>query len=390
LKNNAAVVAIGSELLNGQITNRNGAWISQQLFTFGVNPLVHLIVDDNKAQIIQYLSAAVKECDHIFITGGLGPTSDDITRDAVAEWLGLELKYDEGSWEHVQNIYSNFNRPVPPSNKQQCYFPQHAVVLNNPAGTANAFYLNINEKHIWVLPGPPHEIEVIWTDHISQQLQDIHESSIHYCIRKWRTIGIGESNLTEVVEPIVSGSGAELAYRAHAPYVEIKIRYPLNKSEEFRALRVAMNTQLEPWIFEEDEENKSQELVDLLESRNSAWVYDSVTEGYLNELLSESLRKSKLREGSFSFVNSFENTEDPEEFMRECLGWTKDVDIALGVIGFYDSGEWTIGVKQNDDIVIKTFKSPYQRETLRRRNQHAIAALAIREWLAVLKDQLRH
>ena len=102
MPNNAAILAIGSELLSGQITNRNSVWISKELFNYGIATDLHLVVDDIKDKISNWIELASKECDHIFITGGLGPTSDDLTRDAIAAWAGLELEFEEESWTHVK------------------------------------------------------------------------------------------------------------------------------------------------------------------------------------------------------------------------------------------------------------------------------------------------
>ena len=117
MPNNAAILAIGSELLSGQITNRNSVWISKELFNYGIATDLHLVVDDIKDKISNWIELASKECDHIFITGGLGPTSDDLTRDAIAAWAGLELEFEEESWTHVKEIFARFNRPVPSSNR---------------------------------------------------------------------------------------------------------------------------------------------------------------------------------------------------------------------------------------------------------------------------------
>jgi molybdenum cofactor synthesis domain-containing protein len=391
----AAILAIGSELINGQILNRNAQVLSQNLFAHNIETALHLSVDDNIHEIRSWLETIEKSSDLIFVTGGLGPTSDDLTRNAIAAWASRELEYDQSSWDHIETMFARLGRTPPKTNEQQCYFPSGSKILINKYGTANGFYLEVRGKHVWVLPGPPREIAGLWKNHISNQLLEQTHSQ-HFVIDKWRTIGLGESHLAEIIEPLITMVPISVAYRAHAPYVETKLRYDPKSQVQINPVKAAITNALEPWIFETDEEDKAAELVGLLEEAGSSWVYDGATDLFVADLLAESLRRSSIRQGSFSLVSSLESTDDPEVFVQECMGWTADVDIALSVSGFYDDGRWSIGVKRGTHLITNTFPAPYKSrgvdegQIVKRRNQQAIAALAVKEWLAVLEDNLSH
>jgi len=219
----SSILAIGSELLSGQILNRNAQWLSQRLTQLGFTIKQHLTVDDDHQAIINGIEQLTSETDQVFITGGLGPTTDDLTRVAVASWAKRKLMYDPASWAHIEEIFAKSQRAAPATNKQQCFFPDGSEILLNRAGTANGFYVSHLNKNIWVLPGPPKEIEAIWYDSIVKKLETRIPEHDRFKTKMWRTIGIGESHLAEILNPIVAGISINVAYRAHAPYVETKI-----------------------------------------------------------------------------------------------------------------------------------------------------------------------
>src|SRR5277367_6737018 len=132
----AAIVAIGTELTTGRIVDTNSAWISRRLMTIGVKPVVHLSCPDERPAVIETLRDAARRAKAIVVTGGLGPTEDDLTRDAVAEAAGVPLDFDAPSFEKIEKIYASFRRgPIPPSNRRQAEIPRGARILDNDCGT---------------------------------------------------------------------------------------------------------------------------------------------------------------------------------------------------------------------------------------------------------------
>ena len=137
----ATILGVGTELTTGQITNKNGSWISKQLMSYGVTTASHIVVPDDKKLITQALDYCANTSQIIFITGGLGPTSDDFTRDLISEWTNQKLVFDDSSWKHVQDRLTSRGFTVKDIQRQQCYFPETAKVLTNAHETANGFYM---------------------------------------------------------------------------------------------------------------------------------------------------------------------------------------------------------------------------------------------------------
>ena len=171
----ASVLAIGTELVSGQILNRNAQTISLHLLHRGISTESHLSVSDNKENILKALNYLENLSDLIFVTGGLGPTTDDFTRDVVAEWADKKMVYDEATWKYITDRLRSRGLNVHEHQKQQCYFPEGAKILTNSQGTAHGFSFECSRstcvKKIIVLPGPPSEVAAIWKDHLDEWLK---------------------------------------------------------------------------------------------------------------------------------------------------------------------------------------------------------------------------
>lgn len=391
MTSSAAILAVGSELLSGQVTNRNAAWLSAKLQDLGIPVTRHLVVDDVEQEILDGLDTAAAAASILFVTGGLGPTSDDLTRQVIARWVGEELVYDPDSWDHITNLFARMSRTVPEANRQQCFFPQSAKVLTNNAGTANGFVLSGKGREIWVLPGPPIEIETIWKEHVDALLQNRVPLAERKRLRMWRTIGRGESHLAEIIEPLVQGQGVEVAYRAHAPFVELKLRFPEATADKYTPLCDRITTTLTPWLFESDGQNVAQELASKLAGYRTVDIYDGVSQGNLSELLAGPIRETLPGTTSLSFVTAWERHESPRQALEQWLASETNADMALGLAGFDAEGRWAIGIRLHGEKSVVERPSPYKwnaGEALRARNLKAIASLAAKAWLTLLSGSL--
>ena len=251
----AAVLTIGNEVSSGQILNSNAAWISQELEALKVEVLTQLTVQDTDSQILDALNFIAKHAEVIIVTGGLGPTKDDLTRHSVNSWLGENLEFDQNSWQSIVDRLGSFGVPVAESNKQQCYFPKNSTILKNEAGTANAFYYKKDHIHLWCLPGPPREIKRIWSDHISSFItKNISQGLTGLSLMLWQCLGKSESALGEIVEEAIEGSSLSSGYRPHIPYVEVKIWSPDNELKENQKFLDKLDTAIKPWVVAKDKE----------------------------------------------------------------------------------------------------------------------------------------
>jgi competence/damage-inducible protein CinA-like protein len=380
----ASVLAIGSELLNGQILNRNAQWISNRLVDAGFVVRTHMTVDDELDAIVAALDHLAASSKFLFVTGGLGPTSDDLTRDAVARWTGQELVYDPSSWTHIEEVFTRFGRTAPATNKQQCWFPDGSDILRNRAGTANGFHLQHRDVRIWVLPGPPREVEAVWTDHVKDDLQSIVPANERLVTRMWRTIGLGESHLAEVLSPVVTGRGVSVAYRAHAPYVETKISYPAFSADKHTGLVREIGTVLGKWMFETDDEDLITILGSELNRFTSVDIYDGATQGQIAQFLSPHIKSSAKIQRQVSLVTSWESHDSPRQFVEQCFAVSGASELALAVAGYDHAGTWAFGVRSPAGTEVVEKPSVYFGEEVRSRNQMAVAALAIKGWLNII------
>lgn len=299
----ASILAIGTELTTGQIINKNAATISEKLKALGIITNAHLTVPDDRALILDSLLFLESKSELIFITGGLGPTSDDFTRDVVAEWAQSQMKFSEESWSHVQERLNARGFTVRDMQKQQCYFPENAKILFNSEGTANGFKLNFKNKEIYVLPGPPREIEAIWRDGIQLDLIEKTKNLNKLITKSWDTIGVGESEVAFQVEELLKDKPREkyleIGYRVHLPYVEVKISFE-NKEEIFWSLWLdKVDRQLNSITVARNFNDVAKIALEKIKDFDFTF-YDFVSEGYLHNRLSPHLKKLK----SWSFKQS--------------------------------------------------------------------------------------
>lgn len=302
----ASLLAVGTELTNGQIVNKNGSTISEKLVGFGINVVHHLVVPDDRAEILKALDYCASS-DLIFVTGGLGPTSDDFTRDLISQWVKQDLIFDEKSWHHVSERLTSRGYTVKDIQRQQCYFPKGCEILENSQGTANGFFLtNENHKHkpkVFVLPGPPREIDAIWNSFIHNWLKENTQHIDRKIIRSWDTIGVGESDVALIVEKIFEGkklSGAniwnetgalpiDIGYRVHLPYVEVKITYPISASYTCEMFVKLIDAALASITVLKDFTDAASLFAQKISNREIA-IYDFVSEGFLNHRLAAVLK----------------------------------------------------------------------------------------------------
>src|SRR3990167_9660439 len=275
-----ALLATGDELVNGDILNTNGQAIAQALFDLGMEVGMHLVVADQQAEIenaIQYLLTHHKA---LIITGGLGPTSDDRTRFALAKALNQELILDESCWEAIQarlNRYTLTNQPI--SNKNQALFPQEATIIPNDNGTAAGCYLEHNQKVIFMLPGPPSECLPMFKQFIIPQLQkqQLAEPIIH---KKWLLFNVSEGEIADRLDTLAAPYDITTGYRINFPYVEFKAH---SKDEKkLAAFLTAANSLLQSHQLNPESLPASQMLINfLMNSDKAISLDDQATKGYL-------------------------------------------------------------------------------------------------------------
>ena len=289
----AEVLAVGTELLLGQITNSNAAWIGEQLALAGIDCHHHTVVGDNHQRMVTAMRACLARSDALIVSGGLGPTQDDITREAVAEVMNVALVRDEAIVERIRTMFASRGRDMPESNCRQGDVPGGATVIEQKLGTAPGLICPVGNKVIYAVPGVPYEMEEMVVRAVLPDLRrraaEAGEEQATIRSRVLRTWGLSESAVAEMVGPRVEaleGAGrVTLAFLASG--IEgIKVRITAKTPDEKSAM-AALDAEeqelrglLGPAVFGVDEQGIEDVVGRLLAERGwSLAVAESVTGG---------------------------------------------------------------------------------------------------------------
>ena len=207
------IVAVGTELLLGQIADTNSAWLGDHLAAAGVASHFHQAVGDNHDRIVLALRTALARSDAVIMCGGLGPTHDDITRDAIAEVMNVPLERDAASVERMRTVFSSRGREMPDTNLRQADVPVGATVIPQTKGTAPGLICPVGHKVVYAVPGVPYEMSDMFTRGILPDLErrmaEVGERSGVIASRVVRTWGMTESALAEVLQGRIDELGAD-------------------------------------------------------------------------------------------------------------------------------------------------------------------------------------
>lgn len=228
----AEVIAIGTELLLGQIQDTNTAYIARTLNASGIDIFRSTMIGDNEKRIAAVINETLQRADIVITTGGLGPTVDDPTRNAVALAYGVENVYRTELWEEIQDRFRAYGRAPSENNKRQAYLPQGAVVIHNPVGTAPAFFFERNGKLLFSLPGVPSEMKTLLHNEVIPHILNIFKLESAIVTRVLHSIGIGESSVDELVAELETLSNPTLGLAAHPGQVDIRITAKAHTKEE--------------------------------------------------------------------------------------------------------------------------------------------------------------
>lgn len=200
---NAEIIAVGSELLLGQIVNTNARFLSAQLAEMGINVFYHTVVGDNPDRLKSVLEVAEKRSDLIILTGGLGPTKDDLTKETIAKHLGKKLVMDENALKSIEFYFERTNREMTENNKKQAIILEGSHVLQNDHGMAPGMQTIVNGRTYILLPGPPKEMEPMFLKYGHAALMGELQSHEQIVSRVLRFFGIGEAMLETEIEDLI-------------------------------------------------------------------------------------------------------------------------------------------------------------------------------------------
>ena len=244
------VVAVGTELLLGQIVDTNSAWLGEQLAASGIDSHFQVKVGDNPARMVQALRIALSRSDAVIVCGGLGPTQDDITREAIAEVMNVPLERDEAVVDRIRAMFESRGRVMAESNKRQADVPRGAVVIPQTRGTAPGLVCPVGKKVVYAVPGVPHEMKDMVQRAVLPDLRARAGTSATIVSRVLRTWGLPESTLAEVVAPRLealdaAGGNPTIAFLASGiEGIRIRITAKAEDEDAARALLEAEDAEL--------------------------------------------------------------------------------------------------------------------------------------------------
>jgi nicotinamide-nucleotide amidase len=217
-----AVLSIGTEVTRGELVNSNAAWLGAELTAIGFEVVEHSVVDDHRGRIADALQRLAQRVRVVVSTGGLGPTTDDVTTEAVAAALGVGIVRDTASLDHIRRRFEKAGRTMSPSNEKQADFPNGADILPNPIGTAPGFGVRLGECVAYFLPGVPREMKRMFEQQVVPRVRALASNNLFQI--RLRTFGLPESAVGDKLEGVESAfPGTTIGYRAQFPEIEVKV-----------------------------------------------------------------------------------------------------------------------------------------------------------------------
>lgn len=289
----AEIITIGDEILIGQIVDTNSAWMATELNQIGIRVKQISSVSDDREHILKALAEAANRVDIVFITGGLGPTKDDITKRTLAEYFNVELVEDPETLEHVKGIFARFNRPLIEVNRLQAYVPANCKVIFNQNGTAPGMWFYENKVTYISMPGVPFEMMYMMTERVLPQIKELFKLPviIHKTIL---TVGEGESFLAERIADIENDLPAhiKLAYLPKLGMVRLRLsafgEHETGLQEQVDQFAKRIIERIGAAFVIDEDIALEKAILDKMESQGlTLSVAESCTGGYLSHLFTQ-------------------------------------------------------------------------------------------------------
>ena len=237
----AEIISVGTELLFGEIVDSNAAYLAQELAARGIALHRKTVLGDNLHRLQEGILTALGRADLVILGGGLGPTDDDLTREAIAAALNETPTEDPALLAWLQGLYTARGRTMPEINRKQAWLIPSAEALPNPVGTAPGWFVRTGGKLVVALPGPPREMRTMWREQVLPRLPQpdfaLHATTIH-------TQGIGESNLAEVLGDLCRGANPSIGTYARQTGVDVRVAASAPTEREAAALAAPLLEQV--------------------------------------------------------------------------------------------------------------------------------------------------
>jgi nicotinamide-nucleotide amidase len=363
----AEIVSIGSELTSGANLDTNSQWLSRKLAEIGVQTGWHSTIPDDHEVNLNSFRLAASRAGLVIISGGLGPTQDDLTRETMAKLAGVDLLFDEPSWQAIQEMFTRRNRVCPERNRVQALFPKGSEPLPNSNGTAPGIFMIHNGTILVALPGPPREMELMWKNEVEPRLlkADLGKLGLgggFLARRTIRTFGAGESAVEEKLLDLTKrGAEPEVGITASNAIISLSItargETPAEAQSHIAPIEATIRERLGELVFGADNDTLQEAVASLLEElKLSVSLAESITCGRaasllgavpgISEWLAGSLvvYQAKAKERLLGYPKHLLETEDcvgPEtaKFLAKSVRERLGTDIGVAVVGYAGPGD---------------------------------------------------
>ncbi len=335
------ILCVGTELLLGDILNTNEQFLSQKLAALGISVLHRSTVGDNSGRLANELKTALGRSDIVITSGGLGPTTDDLTKEVCCEVMGFELREDEGTVERIRSYFRNKGAEMPESNLKQAMLPVGATVFENNHGTAPGAALERDGKCVILLPGPPGELVPMFNESVRGFLSKYSDGVI--VSHSINIIGMGESAVAEKTADMLDGENPTVAPYAKSGEVRLRVTAKAATADEADSLcRPVVDSlcdRLGDVVYGTDMESIEQRVVELLRKKGKKIACaESCTAGYIPKRITDIPGASEVFEcGIVSYSN---------EIKMKLLGVSADTLEKYGAVSEQTAREMAVGAKR--------------------------------------------
>lgn len=358
----AELISVGTELLLGEVLNTDAEFLSEQLSVLGINVYYQTVVGDNKERLTECLENSLSRADAVIVSGGLGPTPDDITKEVIAEAVDEKLVLDNESLDRIKEYFRYTKREMPKSDIKQAMMPEHCIILRNNNGTAPRCIIEKNGKIVIMLPGPPNELKPMFLESVMPYLRTKTEKTLY--THTFKLFGIGESKVAELLRDMMEmGTNPTLAPYAETAGVRLRLAAMASDSASGELLiknaRERIIEVLGEYIYAEEDKTLPQTVVDMLVKKGiSVSAAESCTGGMFAKMIvdipgcSDILSESFItysNEAKMKYLGVRSETlekfgavsEETAKEMAEGAARTAASDIGVGITGIAGPGGGT-------------------------------------------------
>lgn len=412
---NCEIIGVGTELLLGDILNTDAQYLARELAAMGIGLHYQQVVGDNPQRMYECISNALERSELVILTGGLGPTADDLTKEICCEVMGEELVLDEAILENIRSYFVSRGRVMSENNRKQAYVPKNGTVFRNANGTAPGCAVEKDGKVAIMLPGPPRELKPMFENEVKPYLSEKTGGIIYS--RQVRTFGIGESDMASRVADLLEGENPTVAPYAKDGEALLRVTAKAQTKQQAEEMCAAVTEKIRErigeYIYSTDGENLEETVVRLLlKNGKKLALAESCTGGYIAKRITDVAGSSAVFEyGIVSYSNevkqrllgvSTETLEKYTEVSEQCAAemargakQLSNADFALSVTGISGPGGGSedkpvglsyIGFAYPGGVTVKELRTG-KKENAREYNRYVAASTALHMLIEYFKGR---